>query len=561
MQLYNPALCRERAMFFRRQDLGFLRVRGPDAGSFLQGQLSSDVRSLPLLAAQPSTRLDKFAKVIASALVLRLDLQDWLLITEGRQEESLASSLDRNLISEDAEILAAPEWAAVEISGPSLPDLAEEILGLDWSAGSALTALPLPQNLLALRHSSVGEEGLLLLGEPAALEMLCQGLAKAGIAEGDEACRRALVIEGGLPEWGADYDASCLLPETGLQTSCVSFTKGCFVGQEIVARVQSRGNVNRLLGVLRLRPGILPQVGEVLDVRGRPAGVVRSLVTSAAGEPLAVALLNRGFFAPGQEFDFDCAAGRGHAEVFHFPMRQRTGETAAARVLLEQGLGLFIRESGEGDSAAESLLRQAIRRDPKLGDAYEALGVILGRQNRLDEAITLMKRLAELEPDAVMPYTNLSLFYMRKGLIAEAEEEKTQATLAAMRVAAKQRKMRLNDEKMLEQKRAEINSRLGMFRQVLEIDADDLVAHFGLGKNLAELGSIDEALPHLRRCLEIKPDYSAAALILGRTLAARGDKAAAREVLSAGISGATRSGDFQPRREMEALLNELKEEI
>ena len=221
-------------------------------------------------------------------------------------------------------------------------------------------------------------------------------------------------------------------------------------------------------------------------------------------------------------------------------------------------LELFAQSDEVQDIAAEPLLKRSLYLDPTNQDAYEALGVLLSRHERFDEAIELMKRLKELSPDTVMAYTNLSVFYMKKGMIEEAEAEKQEGTLATFRLAAAKRKQRINDADIEKAAQAERDRRQKMFHEVLEIDADDLAANFGLGKIALELKQAETAIKYLEKCLQIKRDYSVCCTLLARAYILVERQQEAQDILVKGIAIAHEKGELMPKQEMEMLLQQLK---
>ena len=106
------------------------------------------------------------------------------------------------------------------------------------------------------------------------------------------------------------------------------------------------------------------------------------------------------------------------------------------KVLYRRALDFFADSRLE---EASRLLQKALELDPKFADAYEALGIVCSRMDRLDEAIGCMDKLLEIDPDSVMAHTNLSVFYMKKGMKEKAEEEKAKATIATFQKMAKEK--------------------------------------------------------------------------------------------------------------------------
>ena len=178
--------------------------------------------------------------------------------------------------------------------------------------------------------------------------------------------------------------------------------------------------------------------------------------------------------------------------------------------LYEEAIDTFAREAESTTSSARSIaiLREALSLSPRFEDAYEALGVILSKTGELEEAISLMKKLAEINPDSIMAHTNLSVFYVEKGLKDEAEEELAKSMSIRMRLAAKQATDELKDKEEKELQRQRTLERMAMFKEVLTIDADDLLANYGSGDCHVSLGEFSDAIPLLEKAIAIKPTYT-----------------------------------------------------
>ena len=107
-------------------------------------------------------------------------------------------------------------------------------------------------------------------------------------------------------------------------------------------------------------------------------------------------------------------------------------------------------------------------------------------------------------------------------------------------------------------KKEEAVSRLKMFEQVLEIDENDLIANFGMGKALLDSGRAEEAVKYLKKCIDVKKDYSAAYLQLGKAYIKANNQAQAEKIFKAGIERATENGDLMPKNEMERHLEDIR---
>jgi tetratricopeptide (TPR) repeat protein len=357
-------------------------------------------------------------------------------------------------------------------------------------------------------------------------------------------------------------DRSYRIPETTLEREAVSYDKGCYLGQEVVARLRTYGSVKQALMGLVLEQGHdapLPRPGTPLSTDGSGVGhLASSAFSPTLDRAVAMAYLDRAHRAPGATLDFtaeDATAFR--ATVVVLPFYTAPSREERARSLYDGALELFQRDIHDEDDAAIELLKEAVLLAPEYEDAYEVLGVILNRHGRVDEAIRYMRILERLNPDCIMAHTNLSVFYVSKGMIDEAETEKAKAAVLQIRKASEARKAEEIAAAERERIRKEALERIGMFQEVLEFDPDDPLATFGMGSAYMQLNQYAEAVPHLRRATEVTKDYSAAFLNLGKCLEFLGRSEEARDAYRKGIEAATRKGDLMPMREMERRLKGL----
>ncbi len=195
--------------------------------------------------------------------------------------------------------------------------------------------------------------------------------------------------------------------------------------------------------------------------------------------------------------------------------------------------------------------------NPHHADAFEAIGVCLERLGRLDEAIEIMRGLTETDPQNVMAWTNLSRYHARQGHIEEAERIKGQVTYLIWKRELGEKSAARKTAEDEAARRARLTERIGLFRRVLDMDPDDVIANFGLGKTLLDLERYDEAVPHFRKAIRGQRDYSMAFNHMGTCLARLGRRDEAEAVLREGIAVAAAKGDLIPRRDMTRKLEEL----
>ncbi|MFN2370864.1 MAG: tetratricopeptide repeat protein, partial [Candidatus Krumholzibacteriia bacterium] len=412
--------------------LGALLVAGPDAVAFLQAQLTSDVAALAPGAGQLSARLDRKGALAAWFSLHRLPDQgqpfpSYLLILPRAGIAPLAADLGQYVIAQDVLLEdVSGEFAGVVVQGP---DAAAPLAGL---AGLGVRA-----------EASGWTIARSFTGDPGFLRLAPRGAAAADLPAADGADGRDLAtawhwlrVEAGWPQVGIDLaPGERVLPQTGLEDRTVSWTKGCYLGQEVVARIRTYGSVPQALRGLVLAdlPGdalpALPVPGAILaGPDGAKLGTWASGALSIAWEhPVALAYLGREQRAPGTRLDVALAdGGATTAEVILLPFHDATDQAARARRLHERAVHLFSRGQ---DGRAVALLEEAVTLDPGYAEAYEALGVILGRGERFHEAIDVFRRLEEIAPDDPMVHTNLSLYYMKIGDKDEAERQKAAATM------------------------------------------------------------------------------------------------------------------------------------
>jgi folate-binding protein YgfZ len=253
-------------------DRDVVRVAGPDAEAYLQGQVSQDVVALGTgasawtLVLQPQGRIDAWARVT------RVAGDEFVLDTDGGAGEALAARLLRFRLRAKAGVEPL-DWACVAVRGPSAAPTVR--------TGAVVARAEWPL---------VG--GWDLLGPSAA--------PVDGVPEASADAYEVRRIEAGLPRMGAELTERTIPEEAGIVAVSASFTKGCYTGQELVARIDSRGgHVPRHLRRVTLPAGApVPPAGADVEVDGRPRGTVTSAARHPDGHVVALAYLARDVVAP-----------------------------------------------------------------------------------------------------------------------------------------------------------------------------------------------------------------------------------------------------------------------
>lgn len=278
---------------------GRLAVRGEDAPRFLHGMVSNEVKDLGVGSGNCAFVLDPKGRILADARVLRLDAESYLIDCEPQLLEVIRKQLDDHIIADAVELedLSA-RLACLAVEGPRAAEVARSAVGavlaemqafehVYWEEKSARVA----------RASASGADGYMILAAPErAAELWRRAMESSNGGGARPVGFEALDIrriERGTPRYGVDMDQKTLPQETG-QLQAVSFTKGCYIGQETVERIHSRGHVNRLLVGLRFREQCEMARDMMALVKGHPSGFTTSVAYSPRlGRTIALAYLRR----------------------------------------------------------------------------------------------------------------------------------------------------------------------------------------------------------------------------------------------------------------------------
>ncbi|OGW88934.1 MAG: hypothetical protein A3A73_01400 [Omnitrophica bacterium RIFCSPLOWO2_01_FULL_50_24] len=210
-------------------------------------------------------------------------------------------------------------------------------------------------------------------------------------------------------------------------------------------------------------------------------------------------------------------------------------------------------------------LEEARSVQPNHPDVLEALGVFYSKADRIDDAIGVMKHLAVCVPDHMMAHTNLSRFYVEKGMILEAEKEQAEARRLSWKAELKSQKEstgRKGKEKSAEDIKREhatqLKDQIERYRRVIGLDPADVLGYFTLGTVLLDSDDVSEAIQTLRQAVRVDPKHSPSYFLLGVALERRNQEEEAIQIYSEGIKVADQKGDMVPLRKMEARLRVLR---
>ena len=319
---------RRSAGIFRLAGRALLEVRGSDRVRFLQGQLTNDVAKLDASgsdAACYALALTREGRVVAGFHVVARPDAFWLETAAAAVAAAIAR-LEKFVIADDVQIAdRSAAFARFAVEGPRAPEL------VATAAGAALQIAPdgaaraqiggAPVVVVAWGWSGAAAFQIIVASEQgAAVEAALRAAGETcGAIFASEAALEVLRVESGEPRYGAELGEHTLPAELRLVDRAVSFTKGCYTGQEVVARMQSRGRVGHLLVGVALEGDALPAPGAAIASGDARVGELTSVACSPSAGTIALGFVRRGFDEPGTALEVDGRVARVVALPFVAP--------------------------------------------------------------------------------------------------------------------------------------------------------------------------------------------------------------------------------------------------
>jgi len=313
---------------FPMDERGLLEVRGEDRVRWLDGMISGDVQALDTQgegAGCYATLLTNRGAVIADLHVGNFG-ESFLLESKRSEIGRIKETLERFIVADDVTLEdRSDELVGLALEGPGVGELLSALPGLPappaeraperW--GRARIA---DREVYWAAFGFSGESALQLWMDSGSREAVVEALVGAGegvgLCRGNPAALEVLRIEAGIPALGTELDEEVMPAEARLERA-ISTDKGCYVGQEIVARLRARGRVNHLLVGLRVEPGSALAEGTPLRSGDRETGEVTSVADSPSEGRIALGYVRREHSEPGTVVRFE----GGSARVAALPLR------------------------------------------------------------------------------------------------------------------------------------------------------------------------------------------------------------------------------------------------
>jgi glycine cleavage system T protein len=317
---------------------GRVRVEGKERGRFLQSMLTNDVEKLPIGSGVHAALLTNKGRMVGYMRVYNMG-ESYMLDIDHRSTQAVLETLTNYKLSMRVTIADVnSESAALSIQGPYAPNLLVDLVGddvrlereldhveakLDLShlRGVEPDHLTAPIRILRIGHT--GEVGFDLLVNNAEAKHLWARVRHLGENYGLEAVGMnaldVLRLEAGIPWFGRDLDSTTIPLEAGLEHA-ISFTKGCYIGQETIVMIKHRGHINRKLVGMRVEGELPPNPGCLIVADQTEVGRITSAVYSPMlGCSIALGYVKRDWMEPGTQFILKAEAGETHAEVVQLP--------------------------------------------------------------------------------------------------------------------------------------------------------------------------------------------------------------------------------------------------
>jgi folate-binding protein YgfZ len=286
------------------KDRGVVWVKGSDRISFLHAMISNDVKGLRTGQGRYGLFLSHTGRILCDFDFYKLDA-GILIDIDVSLLSDLLEGLGKFIVMDDVGLEnASADWRRLSLQGPTAGQIVEDLLQVE-APKRAFEVKSVQDHLLLINRPSLAKVGYHLLIHPESAEELVQQILShygyLGVRPIGGAVWEILRIEKGLPRFGVDMSSKNHPLEPGLEEA-ISLTKGCFVGQEAVAKAVHLGGVPKKLVKLLIEGSEVPVVGSSLLIGGKSVGIVTSATISIlCGVPIALGYIKRGMARAGQQ--------------------------------------------------------------------------------------------------------------------------------------------------------------------------------------------------------------------------------------------------------------------
>jgi folate-binding protein YgfZ len=283
---------------------GRLLVSGAEAVMFLNGLITNDMKTLGVNSWMPAVFPNVQGRLLAAVRIIHRE-DGFLIDTEGPTLETVAKLLERFALAGDFRVTdLSSETAMISVQGQKAADVVRAAVGDDATPVERETIsnvkLASGAEGTVIRATHTAEDGFDLFVDASETQVLLESLIESGGQSVGPDVLETLRIEGGIPRYGVDMDETNVVTETNLDEA-VSFTKGCYIGQEIIARIKYRGHVaKKLTGLTFESEGAVENAAKILSSDDKEIGRVTSVTFSPRlDRTIALGYLKYDYLSPG----------------------------------------------------------------------------------------------------------------------------------------------------------------------------------------------------------------------------------------------------------------------
>jgi|SRR5579884_1580884 len=304
---------RETAAVVEQDWYGVIRLTGADRVSWLQGMVTNDVQKLAAGQGCYAAHLSPQGKLVAHMLVLRDDDCLWLVL-ERAAIPHLVSAFDKLLIMEDVQIVDESQTLdIIGVLGPQAASIVESWLGESLQIEDEYGHRAFGDYRIV--RTKLGHQVWVRHG---VVDKVLRAVAQSGATAIDRGTWDVLRTEAGWPIFGVDIDETTTMPELG--EAGISYDKGCYIGQEVVAKIKYIGHVNRRFVGLLISGELLPQAKSPIRRGEKEVGyVTTSLFSPGLRQPIALGFVARGAYSAGTEVEVLSKGRRIPAKIVDLP--------------------------------------------------------------------------------------------------------------------------------------------------------------------------------------------------------------------------------------------------
>jgi len=282
--------------------LGVVKLTGAERVSWLQGMITNDVQKLAPGTGCYAAHLTPQGKIVAQMHVLMDEDALWLSL-ERAATPKLIAAFDKLLIMEDVQVAdVSEEYSILGVLGPKAAAALDSWLGEPLNLDGRYSHRRSGDCRIVV--SDLGYDVWVPRGQA---DKVLRLLAGSGATAIDHGTWDVLRTEAGLPVYGVDIDETTTMPEIG--ETGINYDKGCYIGQEVVAKVKYIGHVNRRFVGLTISKNELPELKSAIRKGGREVGyITTTLFSPALNKPIALGFVSRAAYAPGSEVEVGTAS-------------------------------------------------------------------------------------------------------------------------------------------------------------------------------------------------------------------------------------------------------------